>query len=209
MIFLHKNRHILKFDKEAVETYDKHFMSNGSALVMTTGKENPAEYAPEIAYILNSFDPFFKEGDKVLVMYDCFIRGKHPELAQWEEKRIIGQQDGEDVYWAYKNEVVAKFEIIDGEETIIPKPGYVSTTDAFLEKPMTHQKIGSLYVPASVLHDELEQRKKKPYWTTVVGSGIAYIPCGTDIMVPPISYIPFKYKDLHFFSEENILLKKE
>lgn len=114
------NKHLVRFEPKAVDCFD----NVGQSGIKAVTNWHPAEYSPEIAYIVDSPNPFFISGDMAIVSYDVFIRGKYPELNNNvpEPTRIVY----DDVYYAFDHELRGK--IVDGK--IIPAPGFI-----FIEGP--------------------------------------------------------------------------
>lgn len=199
MKYLTKNRHIVYFDKNLVENYDKVYLGNGHKLILTIGNSR-AEYSVEEAYIHNSCEKFFEDGDRVLISYDVFRLGKYPELAKGEEKRVVGfDENGNELYWARPNQVVAKFK--DGKW--VPKEGWVLVK---APEPVKEEKVGLIIIPHAV--KSVERQKNKEHWSEVVYSNSDVVKEKSIVLIARFQYLPFDSIGLLAVQEDNLLAVK-
>lgn len=207
MRYLHHNRHIVWFDKETIEGFDKHDLGNGQKLQLIITNSR-AEYSPEVGFIHNSCEPFFDKGDKVLVLYDVFRLGKYPDLAKGEQVRTVGKdENGNDLYWARAKEVVAKW--VGGDEGHWqPKPEWVLVEAPDKKKEAEEKKVGLIIIPQSVAANLAEEKRKKQHWAKVRFSNSECVSENNVVLIAKWQFIPFDTVGMLAVHEDNLLAIK-
>lgn len=179
------SKHLVRFDKRAIECFD----NVGHSGLKAVTKWHPAEYSPEIAYIVDSPNPFFHLGDMAIVSYDVFIRGKYPELNNNvpEPTRIVH----DDVYYTYDHELRGK---IVGD-TIVSAPGFV-----FIEGPRENRSglisLGGTGKSVFGFSEETERQRRlrKGFWAKGVAGYKGWVFCKPGSYMPYILMVDSKHK---------------
>jgi len=216
---------LVAFEKEDMSKFGK-FKFLDTFLEVATNY-SPAEYSVEVAFIVGTpkkHNSFFKKGDKVLVMYDVFIRGRYPQLSKGEIMRKIASSNDlnnpeadNDVYWCEQSEVMARFE---GDE-LVAAPGRV-----LLNRPKRQEERqvfdhwalpfadisgtvaiegGTIVAPQIAIPDC--DLIKRPFWAEVAYDTETYKK-GELVFCSGGMFTPLTYGDLLAAHEDSIMAKK-
>lgn len=228
---------LVAFDKAAMSKFGK-LDFNGTFLEVAT-RFTPAEYSVEIAYIVDipphvrdykkqlnreKSDVPFKKGDKVLVMYDVYIRGRYPELSKTDQSRKIAkghdldpEKVDSDVYFAEWSEVMARFE---GEELVaapgrvlVHRPKFERNIQTMSDKTgVTFADIsGTVVTESGIVAPQIAipdaDLFKSPFWGEVAYDTEDYKK-GDLIFISGGMFTPLTYNDLLAVHTDSVMAKK-
>lgn len=216
--FVHHGRIFVKFDEDLVDTYNNGTqLKSGLWVPPTHSASNPADHNVELGHVVAARpNSFFKKGDRVLIHYDVFIRGKFQHLQKGEAEKTIG--DG--IYHAHdgttstynSHQVFAKWE----NDGWVPAPGSILIKGQAKKEESVSS--GGIIIPAdrdyTLLHDgasgeDVERMEVNP-WSKVFIAEVLYsnmegVVAGDRIHVSPYGYVPINTGNMAFVQEDNVL----